>query len=279
MAKLTGLVALVTGAARLRGIGRATALRLAEDGADVAVIGRPREVSRVLQDEAACGWRGAESVVEEIKRMGRRATALRCDVTDASQVEEMIDNVRRELGGLHIVVNNAGIASNAGAAPIINMDDVLWVETLSVNLTGVYLVSKFASKAFIASNTGGAIVNISSMAGRKGMPNTGAYCASKFGVIGLTQQMAVELAPYNIRVNCICPGSTQTDMMDATFGRVAQSSGLSVEHIIGASIKDIPLGRQGLPAEQAAAIAFLAGPDASFITGQTLNVDGGARMD
>ena len=110
------------------------------------------------------------------------------------------------------------------------------------------------------------------------MANYGAYCASKFGVIGLTQQMAVELAPQGIRVNCICPGSTDTDMMDGTFQRTADRVNLEFDKVKSGVRNVIPMGRQGLPEGQAAALSFLMGPDASFVTGQTINVDGGLRM-
>jgi NAD(P)-dependent dehydrogenase (short-subunit alcohol dehydrogenase family) len=279
MGNLEGMVALVTGAGRMRGIGRATALRLASEGANVAVAGLPRASHDFSPDEMAAGWLGTVSVAEEITSIGRRALALDCDVTRADQVQSMTSRIVRELGGIHILVNNAAISGNAGGCPITELEDSHWDSTLAVNLTGVYLVSKSVAREQVKAAKGGAIINVSSMAGRKGMPNMGAYCASKFGVIGLTQQLAIELAPYLIRVNCICPGSTRTDMMDGTFARIALGAGLDVQRVTRSAVREIPLGRQGDPEEQAAAIAFLAGPDASFITGQTINVDGGARMD
>jgi 3-oxoacyl-[acyl-carrier protein] reductase/meso-butanediol dehydrogenase/(S,S)-butanediol dehydrogenase/diacetyl reductase len=143
----------------------------------------------------------------------------------------------------------------------------------------VYLVTKLAGRAMRDAGNGGVIINISSMAGRQGLPNYGAYCATKWGLIGLTQQLAVELAPARIRVNCVCPGSTDTDMMDGTFGRTAARYGLAAEAPRQGAISRIPMGRQGRVEEQAAAVAYLASDDASYITGQTLNVDGGLRMD
>lgn len=278
MADLKGKVAVVTGAARYRGIGRAIALRLARDGADVVVSARSAG-GPVPAHESEMDWQGTSSLVTEIEALGRRALALDCDVTDRDQVSALIDGTLNAFGRLDIVVNNAGVPSGAGASPIISMDDGDWMRTVDVNLNGVYHVSKAGVRAMIDAGNGGAIVNLSSTAGRVGMANYGAYSATKFAVIGLTQQMAAELAASGIRVNCICPGSTDTDMMDGTFRRVAGHVGTEFERIKKGVRRQVPLGRQGDVSEQAAAVAFLASDDASYITGQTLNVDGGLRMD
>lgn len=280
MRALDGKVAIVTGAARKRGIGRAIALRLAREGADVAVSGLPAGPGKSLPPhEREENWNGVESLAGEIRALGRRALARDCDVTKVDQVEALVNAATRELGGVDIVVNNAGVPSGAGAAPIADMENALWRATLDVNLTGVYLVSKYAARQMIAAGKGGAIVNISSTAGRRGIVDYGAYCASKFGVIGFTQQLALELAKHRIRVNCICPGSTDTDMMDGTFRRTAETVGAKFVDVKKGVANIIPMGRQGTPDEQAAACFFLVGPDASYITGQTLNVDGGLAMN
>ncbi len=278
MRGLEGKVAMVTGAARKRGIGRAIALRLAEEGCDVVVTGIGRPPSSYPSHEQAEGWLGVASVAEEIEALGRRAIAIEGDVTVKADVQAMVD-AALPLGGLDILVNNAALPSDAGAAPIADMDDDVWYRTVDVNLNGVYLVTKAAIGQLRANGRGGCIINISSMAGRQGLPNYGAYCATKWGVIGLTQQLAVELAPVGVRVNCVCPGSTDTDMMDGTFGRTAARYGLDAEAPRKGAISRIPMARQGRVEEQAAAVAYLASDDASYITGQTLNVDGGLRMD
>jgi 3-oxoacyl-[acyl-carrier protein] reductase/meso-butanediol dehydrogenase/(S,S)-butanediol dehydrogenase/diacetyl reductase len=219
------------------------------------------------------------SVAEEIRAMGRGALAVDCDVSEQGDVESMVRAVEREFGRLDVIVNNAALPSGAGAAPILDMDDAVWYRTVDVNLNGVYLVTKHGGRLMRAGGRGGCIVNISSMAGRQGLPFYGAYCATKWGLIGLTQQLAMELAGDRIRVNCVCPGSTDTDMMDGTFGRNGRRLNVDAEAARRGTIARIPWGRQGDPAEQAAAVAFLASDDASYITGQTLNVDGGLRMD
>jgi len=158
------------------------------------------------------------------------------------------------------------------------MDDQLWYDTVDVNLNGVYLVTKAAGRLMRDKGEGGSIINISSTAGRRGIPDYGAYCATKFGVVGFTQQLATELARHNIRVNCIAPGSHATDMMDGTIGRTAAKYGVSTDQITAGIRSASLMGRQGLPSELAASVSFLAGEDSSFVTGQTLNVDGGAHM-
>lgn len=278
--RLEGRIALVTGAARMRGIGRATALRLAREGAAVVVSGSRRDPSSFPVIEKQAGWRGAVSVVAEIEAEGGRAVALDCDVTDPSDVAALFDQAEEELGTPDAVVNNAGIAGGAGAAPLLDLAVEDWRRTVDVNLNGVFNVCKAAGRAMRAARKPGAIVNLSSLAGRMGMANYGGYCASKFGVIGLTQQLALELARLGVRVNCLCPGSVDTDMMDSTFHRMAdRSQRADFDGVKQAVARSVPLGRQGLPQEQSAMIAFLLSADAAYITGQTINVDGGLRMD
>lgn len=278
MGSLTGKVALVTGAARYRGLGRAIARRLAADGASVVVTGRPSTESSVTAAERDMEWRGVHSLAAEIEALGVRGLGLEFDVTDAQQVQSAVSETLAQLGQVDIIVNNAGVASDAGSAPILDMDDALWYRTVDINLNGMFLITKYFGRAMREGGQGGSIINLSSTAGRRGLPAYGAYCATKFGVVGLTQQLATELARDGIRVNCVAPGSHATDMMDGTIARTAAVVGASTEQVTAGIRAAALLGRQGLPSELAASIAFLASDESSFITGQTLNVDGGAHM-
>ncbi len=278
MADLTGKVALVSGAARYRGLGRAMALRLAQDGADLVVTGRHRSPEAQPENEREMGWTGVASLATEIEAMGRQALGVEADVTVKEDVEQLVAAAKDRFGRIDILVNNAGVPSGAGDAPILDMEDELWYDTVDVNLNGVYLVTKAAGRLMRDRGEGGSIINISSTAGRRGIPDYGAYCATKFGVVGFTQQLATELARHDIRVNCIAPGSHATDMMDGTIGRTAAKFGVTTEQITAGIRSASLMGRQGLPSELAASVSFLAGEDSSFVTGQTLNVDGGAHM-
>jgi NAD(P)-dependent dehydrogenase (short-subunit alcohol dehydrogenase family) len=276
---LTGKVALITGAARYRGIGRAIALRLAADGADIVVSGRPRPAGSSPQHEQNMNWLGTQSLVDEIRQQGRRAMAIDCDVTDKEQVIAMIDAIKSEFGRLDVIVNNAGVPSNAGASPILDTDEDVWYETMDVNVNGVFLVTKYGGRLMRDLDNGGSIVMIASLAGRVGLVDYGAYCASKFGVVGFTQQLALELAAIGIRVNCVSPGSHSTDMMDGTIARATDKYQLPEGAFKEQLENFIPMGRQGKVSELAAVVSFVCSADASYVTGQTINVDGGARLD
>lgn len=260
---LAGRVALVTGAGRRRGIGRGIALELARAGADVAVHAR--------------AWEGEPWPVAEIAALGRRCVAVEGDLTDPAVVTRIEREVRDALGPADVLVNNAGVAGGAGQDALLELDDELWYRTVDVNLNAVYLVTKAFLRGMVDGGRG-AIVNVSSVAGRAGQPRMGAYVATKFALIGLTQQLALEYAPA-IRVNCVCPGSTDTDMMDGTFARRDAAAGAPPGAARAARIASLPLGRQGTPQDIGCAVAFLASDAAAWITGQTLNVDGGQRMD
>lgn len=278
MAGLEGKVALVTGAARERGIGRAIALRLARDGADLVVSGIHREPQDLPEAEKQSGWQGLASVAAEIEALGRRALAQDADITRKADVQALVERTLQTFGRIDILVNNAG-AAYCGDRTLWEIADEEWYRVIDVNLNGVYLCCKAVAPVMIEAGRGGRIINLSSAAGRVGIPFYGAYCASKFGVVGLTQMLALELAPHRVTVNAVAPGTTDTDMMDGTFGRMARKRGMEMSQIKGGASLAVPLGRQAKPEEIAAAVAFLASDDASYVTGQTLDVNGGSPMN
>jgi len=277
-APLAGKVAIVTGAGRMRGIGRAIALRLAKDGADVVVSALARTSEEMPAQEREASWRGAQSVADEIATTGRRSLVLDVDVTRPAAVQAMVRRTVKELGRIDILVNNAGLALVSGKKNLWEMGDEEWHREIDVNLNGVYHCCKAVAKVLVEQSEGGRIINISSLAGRVAQPQYGGYTPAKFAVIGLTQMLALELASHNVTVNAICPGSTDTDMMDGTFRRTGERMGVPFEMIKEGVKRFIPLGRQAEPAEIASVVSYLASSAAAYITGQAISVDGGIGM-
>ena len=268
MPPLEGKVAIVTGAGRHNGIGRHIALALGRQGADVAVTGSGRPPETYPDEEKAMGWRDVDSVAEEIRALGRKALPLVVDITDADQIQSLVDETRRELGRIDILVNNAATARGRDRVPIAHLEEAEWRRVIDVNLTGTFLVTKAVAGALVDQAQGGRIVNISSVAGRQAIPTFAAYGASKAAVILLTQVLSRELATNGINVNCVCPGLVGTHRMrDVTHGPIRE-----------AVMRTIPLGREGKPEEIGELVAFLCGPNAAYIHGQAINVDGGGTM-
>ncbi|HLI06983.1 MAG TPA: SDR family NAD(P)-dependent oxidoreductase [Ktedonobacteraceae bacterium] len=255
---LAGKRAVVTGAGR--GIGRSIALALAEAGANVAVSARTGSE--------------IEALAAEIESMGRRGRALPCDVTDAEQVRQMAEKAVESLGGIDILVNNAG---NAGSHKFVNHPDELWHRMLAVNLTSIYYVSKAFVPKMIEQRWG-RIINIASIASRVGGRYIAAYTAAKHGALGLTRALAVELLPYNITVNAICPGYVNTPMTDASVANIAALTGMGEAKAREHLEKSSPQNRLMEPEEIAAVAVFLAQEINRGITGQAINIDGGGVM-
>jgi 3-oxoacyl-[acyl-carrier protein] reductase len=240
-------VAIVTGASR--GIGRAVALALAEQGAKVVV-------------NYASSSTAADEVVKAISEMGENAIALQADVSKADQVDKLIEQTQEKFGRIDILVNNAGITRDT---LLLRMKPEDWQAVIDLNLTGVFLCTRAVSKIMLKQRSG-RIINIASVAGQMGNPGQANYSAAKAGVIGFTKTVAKELASRGVTVNAVAPGFIETDMT---------SNLTNTEEIL----KLIPLGRYGKPEEIAGMVRFLAADSAAaYITGQVFNVDGGMVM-
>jgi 3-oxoacyl-[acyl-carrier protein] reductase len=246
--RFAGKVAIVTGGGGE--IGRATAMRLAREGAMVAVVD--------------CDKDQAEKVAAEITSGGGQAWAIQTDVAERDQVEAMSGAVFERHGRIDVLCNIAGIAP---PAPLLETGDESWNKTIDVNLKGVFLCTQAVARLMVKTG-GGAIVNMASTNGLVGEIGLVAYNASKFGVVGLTMTAAIELAPFNIRVNAAAPGMIRTKLSRAVLDADPE--------LARAYLRDkIPMARFGEPEEVAAVMAFLASDDASYVTGHALVVDGG----
>jgi NAD(P)-dependent dehydrogenase (short-subunit alcohol dehydrogenase family) len=274
---IEGKVALVTGAARRRGIGRATALRLAREGADVACL----DIAGRYEDFPGHELGTADEldeVVAEIEGLGRRGVAVRADVSSWDDVHSAVDTAAATLGTIDLVANVAGGASfGMGAGPLLFIGEAEWDQVIDVNLKGTWIVSRACAQRMVADNHGGRIVNVSSQAGKRAFAMLGAYCAAKAGVILLTQVLATELGPNGITVNAVCPGTVDTDLVnkDRMF---EQAMGSMPGGMDGWIAREIPLGRLQTADDVAATIAFLMSDDGSYITGEAVNVSGGQTM-
>ncbi|MGE5596369.1 MAG: SDR family NAD(P)-dependent oxidoreductase [Hyphomicrobiales bacterium] len=264
--ELEGKVAIVTGAGRMRSIGRPIAVRLARAGANVVITGTGRPPERYPDDEKAAGWRDIESVADEIRAAGSQAMALVSDISDESAVEELVRQTVAQFGRLDIVVNNAGAARGDDRVPVTELNYETWKKVLVTNLDGTFLLSRAAARQMLKQGEGGSIVNISSIASKVAAANTAAYSSSKAGINALSRAMAMELAKDQIRVNAVCPGIIDTFRMD-DIGR---------GDAWRATLQRIPLGYAGDGSECAEMVLFLVSDRGKWITGQAINVDGGA---
>jgi len=264
VARFAGRVAVVAGGAS--GLGRATATRLASEGARVAVVDR---------DGA-----GAEATAAGIRAAGDEARAYACDVSRSADVAATAERVESGLGPVDVLANVAGIGDTAGLEGIETLDDARWNLVLAVNLSGAFYWCR-AVLPGMTERGRGAIVNVSSLAGRSKSANGGlAYTASKAGLLGLTRHLAFDYGPRGVRVNAICPGGVDTPMLRAGGVRKARSSEEAEARAarIAAYGWFMPIKRISTPDEQAAAIAFLASDDASYVNGVSLDVNGGLYM-
>ncbi len=256
--KLKDKVAIVTAAGR--GIGKGIALKLSQEGANIVIAD--------LDIEAA------KTVSEEIEKTGMRSLAIQADVSNADEVKKMVDSTIMEFGRVDILVNNAGINKPAF---ILDVTEEIWDLTMNVNLKSVFLCSKAVIPFMIKENYG-KIINISSISGKKGGTWISPYCASKFGIIGFTQSIARELAPFGINVNAVCPGIVFTPLWDDLAKVFSKKLNLPPEKVKEYYVDRIPFKRPAKAEDIANTVAFLCSDEAGYITGQSINVDGGEVM-
>lgn len=275
MYDLQGKVALVTGAGGELGIGRAIAVRLAEEGADV-VVNDFSEGASVTD-----AWGGMMQVVDEIEALGRRSLGIGADVTDAEQVQAMIDKTVQTLGHIDILVNNAGARASSDRVPVVELSEADWDRVQRVNVKGTFLVCRAVARAMLGRDQGGKIINISSTAGKIGMARYAAYCSSKFAVRGFTQTLALELAPHGINVNAICPSLIATERIE-DMANILAPEGISPAEqralMMAQAAQQAPLGRMAETHDIAAMAAFLSSSESDYLTGLSVSVSGGLQM-
>lgn len=254
---LKGKVALVTGGGT--GIGEAITRRFVEDGARVCITGRRQDVLDKVAQSLPSG-------------MVKTCSA---DVSNQDDVKRMVETALSFEGGLHVLVNNAAMSHKPTG--IIDLDPAIWTKTLDINLTGPFLMMK-ASIPHMIKTGGGSIINISSLAGLRCIPEKPAYCASKAGLIHLTLQAALDYGRYKIRCNAVCPAAMKTDMFKGAMEHFAKMAGMDVEDIFSKFSRDVPLHRVAVPEEIAGLCSYLASDESSFTTGTVIPVDGGAAI-
>lgn len=254
MGRFDGRVVVITGAAR--GIGFGTATRFAEEGASVAIVDL---------DEAAA----SEAAAKLPLVAGAKAVGIGANVSDGPSVDAAFERIVAELGGVHVLVNNAGVTRDN---LLFKMTEEDWDLVMGVHLKGAFLMTKAAQKHFVEQKYG-KVVNISSTSalGNRGQAN---YSAAKMGVQGFTRTLGIELGPFGINVNAVAPGFIETEMTDATAARLK----MDVEEFRRLNAEAVPVRRTGVPGDIAAAVTFLASDESSYVTGQTLYVDGGASL-
>lgn len=245
--KFANKVILVTGGGS--GIGRAACLAFAREGADVSVA--DFDIER------------AETVAAEVRSSGRKAVVIRVDVTDPVSTQTMVTQTVAALGAMNILVNSAGVRE---IIPFLELPFAEWQRVIGTNLSGTFLCSQAVAQYLVKQGQGGKIINLASVAGLMGVPNRAAYVSSKHAVVGLTKEMALELADKNIQVNAVAPGVVRTSMTESYFDKPTVIEGLKKAH---------PAGRWAQPEEIANLILYLASPEADFITGATFPIDGG----
>ena len=278
MSEFAGRVVMITGCARARGIGRAIAVAFARAGADVVVTdvatGGTRNENEEGLEEIRLGWSGLDSLAGEIKSLGRRVLTLVGDVSRAADAERFVADALAQFGRIDVLVNNAAAPHGADRRLLWEMPEEAWDLVIDVNLKGTFLMSRAVIPHMLKRGSG-RIISMASVSGKRGTARRGAYTASKFGVIGLTQVMAQELGAHGITVNAICPGSVDTSRRESTSRRERALA----ERDPNAPVLSLPpTGRVARPDDIARLALFFASEASDHITGQAWNVDGGAVM-
>lgn len=259
--QLEGKIAVITGGGK--GLGKGIALTFAAEGADVVIAARTEA--------------DLKKTASEIEAMGRKCLAIVTDQAVPEQVRRMVDRTLKKFGRVDILVNNAGISGPA--VSVADMDLEAWNQTLAINLTGAMLCAKYILKEDMIPRKSGNIINMSSVSGRFGHANRSPYSASKWGLIGLTQSLALEVGKYGIRVNCIAPGPVEGERIEWAMRQVSKNQGISYEQAVANEVARTALGRMVKPEDVGALAVFLASDKAISITGQTINCSAGLRMD
>lgn len=279
MATLEGKVAIVTGCAGERGLGRGIARRLAQDGVDLIVTDVAPTGTKVVLARPESGWGGLDAVAAEIRAEGRRALPLLLDIRSSEQIDRVVADALETFGRIDILVNNAAAPPGGDRVPVVDMTEEAWQAVLDVNLTGTFLCCRAVARAMLQGGIRGRIINIASDQAKSGSARLAAYCASKFGLLGLTQSLALELAAAGITVNAVCPGGVDSERLDY-LGRQTDGSYDEDQRLeqIRRRADLNPMGRLARPQDVAEVVAFLASDGAEYITGQAINVTGGALM-
>ena len=272
-------IAFVTGAASKRGMGRAIATRLAQEGANIIVADKYEAPPSLYAGDEV--WGGLKEVVKDIETLGRQAMYVKADVSVKAEVDSAINIALKRFGWIDILVNCAGIMS-PDPKPLIQMSDEEWNRIISVNLTGSFQISRAVGREMVRRKKGGKILHISSVAGKKGVAASVPYVVSKFGVIGLVQSLALDMAPYKINVNAICPGHIMTNISDERYRLQALAEGKNIEEVRTRKRKEmltrIPMGYMAIANDVANLALFLVSSDADYMTGQAVNFSGGIWM-
>tara|TARA_Y100000385_G_scaffold131184_1_gene136496 strand:- start:925 stop:1758 length:834 start_codon:yes stop_codon:yes gene_type:complete len=273
MKKFAGKTAVITGSGREKGLGQAIAIKLASEGANIVVsdIGRSRD--KATEDIHIGSSDAMEAVAAGLRDYGVNVTTCVADVRVQADMKALAVHAINEHSSLDIWVNNAGIGYIM--SPILDVTEDDWRAVIDVNLTGCFWGLQVAAKTMMEQKTGGRIINIASQAAKSGFPFAQAYCASKHGLVGLARSASIELGPEKITVNNVCPNHVTTELGDWQNKFTSKALGLTEEEYLQKMSDKIPLRRVGMPEDTANAVAFLCSEEASYITGESLNVSGG----